>query len=129
MSKETIHTIWSTCIQRPETLHKTRSLRFQDRYMQPLLEALQFKDGMSILEVGCGTGAFYFALKRWLPNSKITGLDRDTEFIKYAESKSLETDCPCTFIQGDATALDFPDNHFDATTSHTVLDHVGTLKF
>jgi ubiquinone/menaquinone biosynthesis C-methylase UbiE len=97
--------------------------------MQPLLDILKFRDGMSILEVGCGTGAFSFALKRWLPNLKITGVDRDTEFIRYAKMKSNELSHKCTFIQGDATNLNFPDNYFDATTSHTVLEHVETSKF
>ena len=129
MSEEKTHTIWSTYIQRSETLHRTRSLRFHDRFMQQLLDILKFRDGMSILEVGCGTGAFCFALKRWLPNSKITGMDRDTEFIRYAKIKCDELASECTFIQGDATALDFPDNHFDATSSHTVLEHVETSKF
>ncbi|MFC1947376.1 hypothetical protein ACFLXY_05600 [Chloroflexota bacterium] len=68
MTSEDFNTIWSTYIQRPETLDKTRSLRFNDRFKQPILEILQFKDSMSILEVGCGTGTYCFALKRWLPN-------------------------------------------------------------
>ncbi|MFC1947375.1 class I SAM-dependent methyltransferase [Chloroflexota bacterium] len=56
-------------------------------------------------------------------------MDRDTEFIKYARSKSLETGCECTFVTGDATKLDFLDNFFDATTSHTVAEHIETSKF
>ena len=129
MSVEDSQTIWSTFVQRPETLYKTRALRFRDENKQRLLDVLQFQDGMSILEVGCGTGAFCFALKRWLPNSQITGLDRDLGFIEYARSKSKELDCERSFIFGDATNLDFPDNSFDATTSHTVIEHVETTKF
>ncbi|WP_161625524.1 class I SAM-dependent methyltransferase [Sporomusa ovata] len=36
---------------------------------------------MSILEVGCGPGLLCHRLAEWLPNSKITGLDRDENFI------------------------------------------------
>lgn len=122
-------TIWSTFIQRPETLYKTRAIRFRDESRQLFLKALDLKDGMSILEIGCGPGAFCHALKRWLPNSKITGLDRDSAFIEYAIEKSRELDSKCDFIIGDATKLKFPDNTFEATISHTVIEHVETTKF
>lgn len=121
--------IWSTFIQRPETLYKTRSIRFRDENKQRVLKALGFKDRMSILEVGCGAGAFCHALERWLPNSQITGLDRDSVFIEYATEKSRELNSKCSFIVGDVTNLEFPDNTFDATTSHTVIEHVETSVF
>ena len=120
---------WSTFIQRPETLCKTRAIRFRDESRQQFLQALGLKDRMSILEVGCGPGAFCHALERWLPHSQITGLDRDSTFIDYAAKKSRELNSKCNFIVGDATNLEFPDNTFDATTSHTVVEHVETTKF
>ncbi len=121
--------IWSTFIRRPETLYKTRAIRFRDESGQQFLQALGFKDRMSILEVGCGPGAYCHALERWLPHSKITGIDRDSVFIDYATEKSRELDSKCSFTVGDALNLEFPDNTFDATTSHTVVEHVETTKF
>jgi len=129
MLSEETHTIWSIYIQRPETLYKTRKLRFRDENRQLFLEALGLKDGMSILEVGCGPGAFCHALERWLPNSKITGLDRDSAFVEYAIKKSRELDSKCNFVIGDATNLDFAENFFDTTTSYTVIEHVETTQF
>jgi len=122
-------TIWSTFIQRPETLYQTRAIRFRDENKQQFLKALGFKDKMNILEVGCGPGAFCHAMERWLPHSRISGLDRDSVLIKYASEKSELLGSKCNFIIGDATNLQFPDNTFDATTSHTVIEHVETTRF
>lgn len=129
MQPEETGIAWSTYVQRPESLYKTRSIRFRDEDRHRLLDILHFRNGMKILEVGCGPGAFCFALKRWLPDSLITGLDRDTNFIDYARRKAVELDSDCCFVTGDALKLDFPDNTFDAVTSHTVVEHVETRSF
>ena len=121
--------IWSTFIQRPETLYQTRAIRFRDENRQHFLEAMSLKDGMNILEVGCGPGALCHALERWLPHSRITGLDRDSVFIKYAAEKSKELHSKCNFIIGDATNLQFPDNTFDVAASHTVIEHIEPTRF
>lgn len=129
MLPEEIQTVWSTFIQRPETLYKTRNIRFHDGNRQQLLDFLQFQNSTNILELGCGPGAFCFALKRWLHDSQITGLDRDTNFIEYARQKSVELDSACSFITGDAVNTGFPENNFDAVVSHTVIEHVETNSF
>ncbi|MDD5191288.1 MAG: class I SAM-dependent methyltransferase, partial [Dehalococcoidales bacterium] len=129
MSSETPNTNWSSYIQTPEILYQTRTLRFRDSRKQQFLDLLGFRDGMTILEVGCGPGAFCQALQRWLPKSHITGLDQDAAFIRFAVKKAAENHLNCDFVCGDATALQFPDVSFDATTSHTVIEHVPTEKF
>lgn len=84
---------------------------------------------MNILEVGCGPGILCHRLKEWLPDSSITGLDKDCNFIEFAKEKSLEKGLDCMFIEGDAVNLPFQDNSFDACTSHTVIEHVETIQF
>ncbi|WP_021170538.1 hypothetical protein SOV_26610 [Sporomusa ovata DSM 2662] len=73
--------IWSTYVQKAETLYRTRSVRFRYDNKDNFINMMGFKDGMSILEVGCGPGLLCHRLAEWLPNSKITGLDRDENFI------------------------------------------------
>lgn len=121
--------IWSTYIQSSEMLYRTRNLRFRNEYKEQYLKAMDLKDGMNILEIGCGPGLLCHRLKEWLPHSSITGLDMDESFIEYARAKSLEKSLDCVFIQGDATRLPFRDNSFDACTSHTVIEHVPTVPF
>lgn len=121
--------IWSTYIQGAEMLYRTRSIRFRNEYREQYIKAMGLKDGINILEIGCGPGLLCHRLKEWLPDSSITGLDRDEYFIEYAKAKSLERELDCTFIQGDAINLPFQDNSFDACTSHTVIEHISTIPF
>lgn len=120
---------WSTHVQRPETLYRSRNIRFRPEYREAFLKAMGLQNGMCVLEVGCGPGVLCQRLEDWLPDSVITGLDRDEAFIDYARVKTKETCHQCTFVTGDALKLPFPDNTFNACTSHTVIEHVPTAPF
>lgn len=80
---------------------------------------------ISILEVGCGPGAFAGALHRWYPNAEITGIDRDSEFIRFARAHENGI----TFVEGDATTLPFEDGCFDVVISNTVSEHIEPSRF
>lgn len=116
---------WSTFIQGIGTLHSSRTLRFSDEFREMYMNAFRIPDGGRILEVGCGTGALAASLRRWYPAAEITGLDRDSAFVAFARER-----CPgVRFLEGDATALDFPDGSFDVTISNTVAEHVDPERF
>lgn len=121
--------IWSTYLQGAEMLYRSRGVRFRNEYKEQYVRAMDLKDGMNILEVGCGPGLLCHRLKEWLPHSSITGLDRDANFIEYARAKSLEKKLDCAFTQGGATSIPFKENSFDACTSHTMIEHVPTVPF
>jgi len=90
---------------------------------------MKITDGMSVLELGCGGGIFCHRIKEYLPNTTVTGLDRDTGHIEYAMAKSKELGIDCKFVVGDVLTLPFKDCSFDACTSHTVVEHVPTSRF
>ena len=120
-----MNTIWSGGVQGIGTLYESRALRFHDRFMGQYVSAFAIPDGAHILEIGCGPGALAQSLKRWYPAASVTGIDRDTAFIDYARQIAPDI----TFLEGDATALDFPDASFDVTISNTVSEHVPTEAF
>ena len=120
-----MNTIWSTYLQGPETLYQTRALRFDDRFKDNYIHAFDINHVKSIHEIGAGPGALAQALKRWYPDAKITGSDRDTAFIEFAKSKAPDID----FVEADINSLPFADNLFDATISHSVQEHVEHGKF
>ena len=122
-----MNTIWSEYVQGAKTLYYSRKLRFDDMFagQYKALFALDESKDMKILEIGCGPGALAGALHRWYPNAKITGIDRDSEFIRFAE----EHESGIQFMEGDATALPFEDNTFDVTISNTVSEHVKPTAF
>jgi ubiquinone/menaquinone biosynthesis C-methylase UbiE len=78
------------------------------------LKAFGLKDGMSVLEVGSGSGCVTEWLSTLVPNGSITCLEIDPILVSYAR-QSLEgkTPCSCNFVEGSATEMDLPDNSFD----------------
>ena len=122
-----MNTIWSEHVQGINTLYYSRKLRFNDMFFgqYDALFSLDPKAELRILEIGCGPGALAGALHRWYPKAKITAVDRDSNFIRFAKS----TEQGVTFLEGDATALPFEDNMFDVTISNTVAEHIEPSSF
>lgn len=121
--------LWSDYIQTSQELYGSRSVRFREDNKDLWLSAMKLRDGVSVLEIGCGGGLFCHRIKTFLPNCDVTGLDRDAGHIRYAIEKTRELGLDCNFLQGDALSLPFEDHSFNACTSHTVFEHVETSGF
>lgn len=121
--------MWSRFVQSPEDLYASRSMRFRSDNKDLWLGAMKLADGMKILEVGCGPGAFCHRIKAFLPGASVTGIDRDAGHVEHAAAKSRELGVDCAFLVGDALSLPFADGSFDACSSHTVIEHVETGRF
>ncbi len=119
--------IWSSYIQGANTLYYSRRLRFDDVFKSQYLPLFGLDENapLKILEIGCGPGALAGALCRWYPNAEITGLDRDSAFIRFAK----EHEPGVSFVEGDIAALPFADGAFDVVISNTVSEHVEPNAF
>jgi len=115
-------TYWSTYVQTPEELYRSRALRFRDDNKDGWFKLLRAKNGMDVLEIGCGGGIFCHRIKSYLPDCTVTGLDLDENNIAFAQTKAAKNGLDCTFVQGAAERLPFPDGCFDLCFSHTVAD-------
>ena len=124
-----MNTYWSEYVQTSEELYRSRALRFHDGNKDLWLSAIGAQDGTDILEVGCGGGIFCHRMKQYLPNSRVTGSDRDTGHIAWARQKSAELGLDCAFVPGDAVDLPFPDESFDLCFSHTVMNFCDPQAF
>jgi SAM-dependent methyltransferase len=80
-----------------------------------------------IVDIGCGTGSLTFALADALPGAVITGMDHARAYLDYASSKS-SNDQRLAFEQGDAAALPYDDDAFDASLSLLVLNFVPNAE-
>ena len=122
-----MNVIWSQFVQSIHILYSSRQLRFHDFFAPQFTSffSLNPKEPLRILEIGCGPGALSGILHRWYPQAEITGVDRDSEFIRFARQQ----ESGITFLEGDATCLPFPDDSFDVTISHTVSEHIEPSRF
>ena len=122
-----MNVIWSKYVQGIQTLYCSRNLRFDDRFSAQYKNFFRLDETkpLKILEIGCGPGALSSALHRWYPNTEITAIDRDSEFIRFAQDHEKSV----SFLEGDATKLPFSDQTFDVTISNTVAEHIEPSKF
>lgn len=115
----------------------TTSIRFEDgaayeRYMgvwsqqvgHAFLDWLAPAPALAWLDVGCGNGAFTETLVERASPTRVAGVDPSDAQLAYARSRPALRDAD--FRVGDAMALPFDDNVFDAAIMPLVIFFVPT---
>lgn len=77
-----------------------------------------------ILDVGCGTGEFTWRCAETLPRAQVLGIDVLPQQVEYARRHHARFAPRLEFREGDAFALELPDNHFDLVTCRHMLQSV-----
>ena len=106
-----------------EHLELTWRYAYRPEFVPLLLDYLGAENGMSILDVGCGSGFLSRLLAKSLSEVRVIGLEADEEMLSLAE-QLLEIDGvenQISLQKGDAYDLPFPDETFDLVTSQTFL--------
>lgn len=81
-------------------------------------------NGLRVLEVGCGTGAFAGWLAAHYPSARIVGVDFSNVAIETANRASLSDGTRLEFLTADAQDLPFAAASFDMVISCECLEHV-----
>jgi ubiquinone/menaquinone biosynthesis C-methylase UbiE len=91
------------------------------------------REGMRVLDVGCGPGTITTDLGRLVAPGPVLGIDRSEEIVADARGR-LEAEgaggeeaggqTNVSFAAGDVYALDFDDGSFDVVHAHQVLQHL-----
>ena len=91
-----------------------------------LREALEPAAGERILEIGPGTGYYTLDMAQWVaPEGTIEIFDLQQEFLDHVIRRAGESGIDNVIpTQGDATALPYPDDSFDAAVLTTVLGEI-----
>lgn len=93
--------------------------RVTSRLAGPLLDAVNAGPGTRVLDVATGPG--YVATRAAERGAEPVGVDFSEAMLDYARSHAPHIE----FVRGDATALPFPDDTFDAVVAAFVLLHLG----
>ncbi|WP_040166131.1 class I SAM-dependent methyltransferase [Microbacterium gorillae] len=101
--------------------HARRGVEDSAAYLLPHL-----RDGMTMLDVGCGPGSITMELAERFPHSAVTGIDASAAVIAQAQTAAAERGIPnVSFAVDDAYALDRPDASVDVVHAHQVLQHLS----
>lgn len=106
-----------------------------DKHLNDIIELLDIKPGMKILDLGCGSGYLTFELARVTGTTKsseattITGLDIVTETLMQNEVKAREMGTTnVDFVSYDGTTFPFEDNSFDMVVTRYALHHFPDIE-
>jgi 2-polyprenyl-3-methyl-5-hydroxy-6-metoxy-1,4-benzoquinol methylase len=83
------------------------------------------RDGLDLLDVGCGPGTITVDLAARVAPGRVVGLDVSAAPLAEARELAERTGTAVTFVQGDVYALAEPDDSFDVVHAHQVLQHLA----
>ncbi len=84
------------------------------------LERLELKAGLSVLDVGCGTGTATRKMAAAVgPSGRVVGVDPSPGMLEVARQEAVTSDqATITWVEGRGEALPFEDSEFDRVTAH-----------
>jgi ubiquinone/menaquinone biosynthesis C-methylase UbiE len=90
-----------------------------------MLDALRLRAGSNVLELGCGTGDDARDIARLVgPHGRVLGLDYSGAMIAEARRRHDRAAPALEFAQGNANALELPNDSFDAVRVERMLMHL-----
>lgn len=97
---------------------------FPKELMRQTIEFGDIREGMRVLDLGCGTGNAAVGLRDMI-RVDVTGLDVSVSMLEKASAKSLKVAC----ADVEKNQMPFRDGSFDRIVSVYVIHHIGNLDF
>ena len=113
-----------------DLLNKVLSLGIDRQWRKKALSLLKPLNPKSILDVATGTGDLVFTADKLLRPDTITGIDLSAGMLEVANKRLLQKKdlhARVSFLKGDAEALPFESNSFDAATVAFGVRNFGDL--
>jgi SAM-dependent methyltransferase len=110
---------WQTIKARQKATWESGDFGEVARYNMPsaveFLDRLPLRPGLAVLDVACGTGNI--ALIAAERGCQACGVDIAANLIAQARERAREENVSAEFVEGDAEALPYPDQKFDAVVT------------
>ncbi len=119
---------WSRYFQNEEFLEKTRMGMLLPEMRDAIRGWLGLQEGMRVLDVGCGTGAYARYLAEGMERAEFFGVDNDPNFIARARQTEEKNVTGIQYLVGDALELPYENESFDLVVSHTFLTSMPQYK-
>jgi len=97
---------------------------FGSRFRGKVLDAVELRDGMTVVDIGCGTGVFLKVAKQSFPHVRFVGLDPDAQALGIAEHRFAKAGASVELKKAFAESLPLSDNSVDACFSTLALHHM-----
>lgn len=95
--------------------------------LQHIVDKLEIKEGMTVLDLGCGTGILFDLVRRKVGKSgSITGVDFSFQMVQKAH-RNFPFD-NVNVVDADAINLPFADSTFDAAIAFAAFPHFSDQK-
>lgn len=108
----------------PEELEITRRDLWDTDYLPILYKFLELRNGMRILDVGCGTGAYTRLLAKQI-DCEIFGIDINENLLKVAQRIDKNK---IKYLKQNVYELEFSKDYFDLVTCQMVLSNLSEPK-
>jgi ubiquinone/menaquinone biosynthesis C-methylase UbiE len=91
--------------------------------LETMVEQIEGREGLEVLDLGCGTGNATAALLSRVEGARVTAMDPSAGMRETAAER-FENDDRVTVKEGDALGIPAPDAAFDALISNLAIHHV-----
>ena len=108
--------------RRYDLMNRLMTAGQDQRWRELVVEVCALPPGGTLLDVATGTGDIAFLARRMRPDVTVVGLDLTWEMMAVGREKAPHE--VVQFVQGDALALPFADNTFDAACSGFMMRNV-----
>lgn len=128
-----VREMFASIAPRYDAANRVISAGLDEGWRKRAIALLHAPRGGGILDLCCGTGDVAFHLLRTDRTLQVTGIDFCAPMLAAARARAArEARGKVTFVEGDAMALPFEDEHFDGATMgfsmRNVVDIDATLR-
>ena len=103
---------------RYDTLNRVISMGIDQAWRRRTVDSLLAKEGARVLDLATGTGDLAIMIAERCPGVNVVGVDPSVNMLEVGKKKVLSKELASRIelLEGDAEALEFADNNFDAVS-------------